>query len=72
MVAVSLAEKAAAASARLKEHSITARIRRAIGNAMLDSMDVHTGAKVSTKAFPLGACNDLRDSEIGAFGMLPM
>jgi hypothetical protein len=72
MISITLAEEAAAPWARLKQYSVTARIGRAVGNAVLNYMDVNTRANHPRDSFFSGSLDNFFQREIKPGGLLAM
>src|SRR5712692_7596591 len=69
MIGVALAKKAPASFCGLEKHAVTARIRRAIGDAMLHYVNINTGSKRLVEALAAGARDDFFDGEVGSLGV---
>jgi len=57
MIRVTNAKEAPSTAGSLEEHSISARVWRAIGDAMLHYMNINTGTKRFMEAFATSAVN---------------
>ncbi len=69
MIRVASPKQATAAFGSLEEHAISARIWRAIGDAMLHDVNINTGTKRFVEPFATGAPNYFLDGEIASLGM---
>jgi hypothetical protein len=69
MIRVATAKEASATVRSLKEHAISPRVWRAIGDAMLHYVNINAGAKRFVNAFAPGTLNYFLDGEVGSLGV---
>jgi len=72
MIGISSAKKAAAALRRFDKHTVAARVRRAIGDAMQDDVNVDPGTKRLVQAFAPSTVNDFFNGKVGSRRVLAM
>jgi hypothetical protein len=72
MITVTLAEEAAPPWARLKKHSVAAGVRRAIGDTVLNCVDVDPGPNCADDSFSSSTLHNLFHREIEPDRLLAM
>src|SRR5271165_1561688 len=72
VLGIPFAEESAAALCRFVKHAVSARIGRAVGNAVLHYMNVNTRPERAVQIFALSARNNFLNREIRQVGVFPM
>ena len=72
MIGIALAKEPATSIRGFKQHSISARIRRTISNAVLYNVNVNTRPQGLRQALAVGACHNLFNREILGLWFLPV